>query len=564
MTRSLLLEKHRIESRTAYKYALLRGQLGLLLGAICFIYIFIDIISGVLVYLPWYVAGIVMSALVIGLNRAGKYLLASILLLITANMLVFLIASLEDSQGGAFFYFVATSATSLVVLNPISKRLGLVFVGVSIMLAGIAYFGDLPLEPPIENENYVRTSFTVNFLLGLLSSALILHFVIMRNKESETSLLKNQEALENLTKELEKSKNRFALAVEGTKAGIYEWNIVSGHLDVSIRFRDLLGYSADDHFEMTYSFFQSLVHPEDRAISSRLVNIAIEGVAPYQYESRLRLESGEFRWFLISGIVSKKTGSNQLAVGSIIDIHDRKMAEQELRSKNEELEKANRELDKFVYSASHDMRAPLSTLRGLLNLAKKTDDRDEIKDFHEKMVNRIHTMEGFIKEVTDYSRNARLELKISRINLKSLLDEVIASFEFLLNEISMKYIIEVDRKLELISDEGRLKVILNNLVSNAIKYHDPDKTRRFFKVMAFLKDNWCYISISDNGIGIPLEYQQKMFDMFFRASEKSDGSGLGLYIVKETLQRLKGDINCQSQELIGSTFEVRIPVWTEQ
>ncbi|MEO5603342.1 MAG: ATP-binding protein [Cyclobacteriaceae bacterium] len=561
MARALLLEKGKIESRTEYKYALLRGQLGLLLGAICFIYIFIDIFSGVPVYIPWYLAGIGMACLVILQNRKGNYLMASVLLLITANMLVFLIASLEDSQGGAFFYFMATSATSLVVLNPISKRLGLVFVAFSIALSGIAYFGDLPFQVPPENQNYVSISFTVNFLLGLLSSVLILHFVMTRNQESEDSLLKNHQTLQELTKELEKSKNRFALAVEGTKAGIYERDIDTNILYVSSRFRDLLGFSSVEDSEIDYPVFESMIHPDDKERASSLVNAAIAQGTSYQYETRLILKNGAFRWFLVSGIVSKKSGSPHLAVGSIIDIHDRKMAEQQLLDKNQELEKTNKELDRFVYSASHDMRAPLSTLRGLLNLARMTHSPEEIVDYHEKMVNRIHTMEGFIKEVTDYSRNSRLEIKASKINLRSLFEEVKTSFEFLAQEAFVECINEIDPQLVINSDKERLKVILNNLVSNAIKYYDPDKPKRFVKVEAFLQKECCTIRISDNGIGIKPEYQEKIFDMFFRASERSDGSGLGLYIVKETVQRLSGEIRCQSQEQGegGSVFEIVIP-----
>ncbi len=559
MTRALILGKERIESRTDYKYALLRGQLGILLGAICFIYIFIDIFSGVLVYLPWYLAGIGLSILVVIQNRKGNYLFASILLLITANMLVFLIASLEYSQGGAFFYFMATSATSLVVLNPISKRLGLLFVGVSITLAGFAYFGDLPFQAPVENENYLKVSFTVNFLLGLLSSSLILHFVMSRNQESEASLLKNQETLENLTRELEKSKNRFALAVEGTKAGIYEWNISTNQWYVSSRFKDLLGLSSLENMQMSYDFLQTMIHPEDKERATGLINYAIEQGTTYQYELRLKLKTDGFRWFLVSGIVSTKIESPQLAVGSIIDIHDRKLAEQQLRGKNEELEKTNRELDRFVYSASHDMRAPLSTLRGLLNLAKKTYQPSDLDDYHEKMVNRIHTMEGFIKEVTDYSRNSRLEIKSLKINLRSLVEEVKNSFEFLSNEAHVEFKIEIDPEFELYSDKERLKVILNNLVSNAIKYYDANKLKRFVTFQASVENSYCLITITDNGIGVEAEYLEKMFDMFFRASERSDGSGLGLYIVKETLQRLKGEISCQSEVGVGTTFEVRLP-----
>ena len=557
--RSLLLDKNRIESRNEYKYALLRGQLGLLLGLICFIYIFIDLFSGVIVYLPWYLAGIAMSILVIFQNRKRKYLLASTLLLITANMLVYLIASLEDSQGGAFFYFMATSATSLVVLNPISRRLGLIFVGFSVTLAGIAYFGDLPIQPPIEQEGYIKTSFTVNFLMGLLSSVLILHFVMSRNRESESSLIKNQERLQAVTRELEKSQHRFELAVEGTKAGIYEWNIATDQLYVSQHFRDLLGFSAAAERACRRTLLQAVIAPGGRTLSHLLRNTDMSNGATYQFETRFTCGNGGSRWFLLSGIVSKKEGREHVAAGSIIDIHDRKIAEQQLRNKNEELEKANKELDRFVYSASHDMRAPLSTLRGLLNLARRTTDLDEIADYHARMVNRIETMEGFIKEVTDYSRNARLQLKPATVNLFGVAEEVRKSFEFLLNQARVEYQIDVDKDTGFTTDRDRLNVVLNNLVSNAIKYHDPAKEHRFVKVKAWVAEKFCTIQIIDNGVGIAPEYHEKMYDMFFRASEKSEGSGLGLYIVKETLQRLNGVIRCESQEGVGTTFEIRIP-----
>jgi signal transduction histidine kinase len=130
------------------------------------------------------------------------------------------------------------------------------------------------------------------------------------------------------------------------------------------------------------------------------------------------------------------------------------------------------------------------------------------------------------------------------------------------DEACVKFISEVDPEMHLMIDKDRLKVVLNNLVSNAIKYHDPNKKDRFLKIEASVKDGNCLIRVSDNGIGIPRDYHEKVFDMFFRASERSDGSGLGLYIVRETLERLKGDITCQSAEGEGSTFEVRLPVST--
>ena len=214
MLRDWLIGDEIIDSRTEYKYSMLRAQLALLLAAICIIYVFIDTFSGVYVYLPWYAAGVILSLFVILTNRQKRYLIASILLLFTANMLVLLFASIEATEGGAFFYFIATAATGIVVFIPINKKLGLLSVGISIALAAWAYFGEgLPIDAPVGNASYEMISFGTNFLIGLLSCVLILIFVVNRNEESEDSLLKNQDKLKNLTKELEKSKNRFSRAM---------------------------------------------------------------------------------------------------------------------------------------------------------------------------------------------------------------------------------------------------------------------------------------------------------------------------------------------------------------
>lgn len=559
MVRDIFLGKELIESRIEYKYALLRAQLGLFLGAICFTYIFIDSLNGVFVYIAWYLGGMVASFLVIYLNRKRKYLFSSVLLLLTANMLVFLIASLEDSQGGAFFYFVATSTIGLVVFDPIEKRLGILFIGLSLALAAIAYFGEgLPIEAPKEDKNYEMISFTVNFILGLLSSVLVLLFVMNRNQESESSLIDKQEELKELAKELEKSKNQYALAVDGTEAGIYEWDALTNRVFASLKYKSLLGYNSDDELHTDLNTFRSAI-PLDNQISKSTSDVNNTKQIRYQKEVQLELKDGRYRWFLDSGIISMKENVANLAVGSIIDIHDRKIAEQQLRDKNLELEKTNEELDSFVYRASHDMRAPLTTLLGLLNLAKLTKDENELDTYHDLMINRINTMDGFIREVTDYARNARLEIVEDTVNVFQLVKEVKEQFDFLASQSQIEFKIEIDPDLEIQIDRARLKVILHNIIYNAIKYHDTSKSKRFLKVRASLDKGCIFMQFIDNGIGISQEYQQNIFDMFFRATQRSDGSGLGLYIVKETVHRIKGSITCQSIERLGSTFEVRIP-----
>lgn len=559
--RDFLVGKEKIDSRAEYKYAMLRGQLGMLLGAICFIYIFIDIINGVFVYIPWYVGSITAAGLVIYFNRLRKYLISSVILLFSANLLVFLIATLEDSQGGAFFYFVATSATGLVVLNPINKRLGVGFVGFSILLAAVAYFNEsIPLEAPNVGEDYQTISFTVNFTLGLISCILVLIFVMDRNEESENGLISQQKELQDLAKELEKSKNRYAMVVDGTEAGIYEWDIATNRLKATTQFKKLLGYEDDEVLEIDFDFYKSRFHPSNLPGVDENLKHAVENGTRYQHELQIKLKDGEYRWFLDSGMVSMKNGSATMAVGSIIDINNRKSAEQQLRHKNTELEKANEELDRFVYRASHDMRAPLSTLMGLLNLAKYATTAEELEEYHQLMINRIDTMDGFIKEVTDYSRNTRVAIAKDKINVSDFVEEVLDSFEFLSTEPNVKLYQEIDPKMEICSDTSRLKVVLSNLIYNAIKYHDKNKPERFVRVQAVKQNKCLIIRIIDNGIGISPKYHKRIFNMFFRATESSSGTGLGLYIVKETLLRLKSTIVCESEVNQGSKFEVRIPI----
>jgi signal transduction histidine kinase len=232
--------------------------------------------------------------------------------------------------------------------------------------------------------------------------------------------------------------------------------------------------------------------------------------------------------------------------------------EQELSMNNLLLTKANRELDRFVYSASHDLRAPLSSLLGLIELSQRTQDTDEIKYCLTMMKARVGDLDAFIKDIIDYSRNTRLEICAEDFNLLELAKEVTDGLKFGsgMEEIFIKY--EIDPTLVVTSDRSRLKVILNNLIGNALKYSNPERNDQTVSVAGIVENKTLKISIKDNGIGIAPEHQPKIFEMFYRASEKSQGSGLGLYIVKETLDKLNGEIAVSSSLGQGSTFRLQI------
>ncbi len=233
--------------------------------------------------------------------------------------------------------------------------------------------------------------------------------------------------------------------------------------------------------------------------------------------------------------------------------------EEELSKNNELLTKANAELDRFVYSASHDLRAPLSSLLGLINISKLAVKPEEVLNNLDMMEGRISHLDSFIKEIINYSRNSRLAVQAQHVNLLTLTNDVMDSLRFSEQAPLIKVDIQISPNFQIFTDGNRLKVILTNLISNSIRYADFTKTNPFIRIEASRIEDKTSIQVTDNGQGIPKEHHDKIFDMFYRASENSKGSGLGLYIVMETLTRLGGSIETTSELGTGSTFTIFLP-----
>lgn len=224
------------------------------------------------------------------------------------------------------------------------------------------------------------------------------------------------------------------------------------------------------------------------------------------------------------------------------------------------LKKSNEELDRFVYSTSHDLRAPLVSILGLINISEKTKNLDEIRSYLEMMKGRVNVLDTFIKDITDYSRNNRTEVNRTPINLKKLATEIWESLKYNQKAEGIHFEMIFDSDFTIESDPHRLKVILTNLISNAIRYHDSSKAFPYVRLVCKQDEKSFSFSVEDNGQGIAPEYHTKIFQMFFRAHENSTGSGLGLYIVNEAISKLSGRMQLQSEPSKGSTFTVSIPV----
>lgn len=231
----------------------------------------------------------------------------------------------------------------------------------------------------------------------------------------------------------------------------------------------------------------------------------------------------------------------------------------QLLESNTLLKKSNEELDRFVYSTSHDLRAPLASVLGLINIAGNTNNVNELKEYLGMMKGRVHALDNFIKDITDYSRNNRTEINVVNFNLYQMASEIWDSLKYTQRAEFIRFEMDFPHDLVIESDPHRLQVILSNLISNAIRYHDHKKENCYVKLTCKRTDKSFVLSVEDNGLGIAPEYHTKIFQMFFRANENSTGSGLGLYIVNEAITKLSGQLQLQSTPREGSTFTVKIP-----
>lgn len=232
-----------------------------------------------------------------------------------------------------------------------------------------------------------------------------------------------------------------------------------------------------------------------------------------------------------------------------------------VQERTRELRKRNTELDNFVYSVSHDLRAPIASVLGLLNLARKDKDLAMKDVYLDKITNSALQQDSFIREILDQSRNSRLEVNKDEIFFEPLINETFNQLKFATaTGTAVEKVVNVKQAGSFYSDRWRLKVILNNIISNSIRYrngHDP-----VIKVNVNIENHKAVVEIEDNGRGIPKEHIPKIYQMFYRATDDGAGSGLGLYIVKETMDKLKGQINIESEEGRGTVVKLEIPELT--
>lgn len=241
------------------------------------------------------------------------------------------------------------------------------------------------------------------------------------------------------------------------------------------------------------------------------------------------------------------------------DITAQVRTESLLKKQNEELSIINSELDRFVYSASHDLRAPLMSVKGLLNMINLETDAAMREHYLRLIEQSVGKLDNFISDIINYSRNARMDLVVKEIDFNQLLQESIESLKFMEGAHKVRSENHIEISHPFYSDYSRLLIIFNNIIANAVRYRAQWRNDSYISIRVNADRQKASITFADNGVGIAKEYLESIFKMFFRANAGSKGSGIGLYIVKGAVEKIHGKISVESEYGVGTTFRVEIP-----
>jgi PAS domain S-box-containing protein len=337
--------------------------------------------------------------------------------------------------------------------------------------------------------------------------------------------------------------------------------VANDHLDVTFAsdsVSTLTGYSSDEVCSMS---IKDLIFPGDyEMITNLLAGLEKSPSKPGYFVARLLKKDKSL--VAVEGSVVNLVDEPFVKgyVGNFREVTERLKYEEALKTSNEDLRKINNELDRFVYSVSHDLRAPLASISGAIQYAATQTADPEMLGTLSMIRSSAEKLDVFILDILDYSQNSRTDLKIDPVDFNKLLEDITSNLKFMSNarlNVEMKNIVEPGETF--FSDVRRISIVLNNLLSNAIRYHNPSVKTPWVQTRIKRTSDGIILEVSDNGIGIDHAFHHRIFDMFYRLSTKSTGSGLGLYIVKETVDKLRGRLELHSEQGKGTVFTITLP-----
>jgi signal transduction histidine kinase len=329
--------------------------------------------------------------------------------------------------------------------------------------------------------------------------------------------------------------------------------------------------------------WKEYIHSDDQEPFVQAWLTAVSTQQTFQAEARLRLAAtGEYRWYLDRAVpVRDAAGVVVQWVGAATDIHEQKLAakvlqrlthklrkardegyalNRELEATNQQLTRTNIDLDNFIYTASHDLKAPITNIEGLLHALEAQlpvlDQSGDIPFILAMMQGAVDRFKSTIDHLTDVSKlQKEHDQPAVSVHLGDVVEGVRLDLLPLLEQTQAHLEVDVQACPALSFSEKNLRSVVYNLLSNALKYRSPDRPVQVH-VRCRTEEEYIVLEVQDNGLGLDLNRQRQLFAMFQRYHTHVEGSGIGLYMVKKMVENAGGKIEVESQVGVGSTFSV--------
>lgn len=358
----------------------------------------------------------------------------------------------------------------------------------------------------------------------------------------------------DILEQLKASETRYNLAVQGSNAGIWDWDIVADRMHWSRLMINMLGI-CDEAFKPSMEFFQECIHKDDRQNVVAILEAHLTQSHDFDVEFRMRREDQSYIWVQARGqAIWDKDGNPLRMAGSIIDVSERRLAIEHLSESNDALER-------FAYICSHDLKEPARLVENFVELFKVEygDGLDETATQYLTFIeDSAIRMQEMIKSILTYSKFESKNLIITDVNMETTLHQVLENLQLSIEE--SKASVTHDPLPEAVrADRTQIFQVLQNLIGNALKFC-RDRPPEIHVSVSESTEFWTF-SVKDNGIGMRAEHTQRIFDVFQRLNQKEEyeGSGIGLSICQKIISRHGGTISVTSEVEKGSVFFFTLP-----
>lgn len=386
------------------------------------------------------------------------------------------------------------------------------------------------------------------------------HYVAIKNDISEQKKL-----VQNL---YDKQVN-LEKAQKIAKLRSWEWNIALDIINITQASDEKYNFQIIKNSKSLKKLIRKIIDTEDQENLIRFASSVMNGEKIAAFEFKIRKQNGDISWVRSLPVEIKTYSSGkkpQIMVGAFQDITESKNVQIQLKKYNEALEQSNKELQEFAFIASHDLQEPLRKIATFAERIEKTnpDLLPGSKEYLWRMQKALERMRTLLNDLLAYSRISTSQNKLTLLNLKDVLQEVISYFDLQISNTGTR--IKTGHLDSIYADPVRIRILIQNLISNAIKYQKPDKqsvieiSSSITKAKAGMQ-NFCTIIIKDNGIGFDEKYLNKIFVPFQRLHSRAEyeGTGIGLAICKKIVETHGGTITATSKISKGSSFIVTLP-----